>query len=92
MVGQCGTLRICECSSRTCTSRWATLKSEMDEADPLDEGALAAALKCVSDWRVVVAARRANITTGVVPTDTMVQQVEELRQQMPESMGPPPLG
>ena len=64
----------------------------VDEADPLDEGALAAALKCVSDWRVVVAARRANITTGVVPTDTMVQQVEELRQQMPELMGPPPLG
>lgn len=64
----------------------------VDTVMPADADALAVALKLVSEWRVVASARVANNTSGVVPTETMLQQYEQLRQTLPEGLRPRPLG
>ncbi len=61
-------------------------------SSPADGGVLAVVLKLVTDWQVVAWARRGNSATGVVPTPSLLQHKEELRQALPEPVRPPSVG
>ena len=68
----------------------AELASLTDEHTPADEGAMTAALKMVSEWRVAAWARNLNEEHGLAPsTEIVLQRYEELRERMPDAVRVP---
>ena len=76
------------------------LDTDLDEAAaltdleaPADVAAMKAALKYSEQWRVVEWTRSLNSGQGLAPsTDRVLVQLEQQRQQLPESVRPCPVG
>ena len=64
-----------------------------DVSDPLDLNALRVAVKHVEEWKAVAWARSLNSQAGVAPSsESMLERLEESRQQLPEAIRPSPAG
>ena len=64
----------------------AELAALTDECNPADEGAMKAALKMVSEWRLAAWARNLNEEHALAPsTEAVLQRYEDLRERMPDA-------
>ena len=64
-----------------------------DTQNPKDMRAMRAALPYVEQWRLVTWTSQANVQQGVAPsTESVLQQYEAQRQQLPEAVRPPGVG